>query len=163
MEKSCFNCKFENCLPNQLPCRVCRHSERGIATQWQSKYKDREVDDSLRELSPNEYQQLALRTESEETKNSGMVERLTQGCLGLCGEAGECADLLKKHKYHGHELDREHFAKELGDVAWYLAVAADAIGCTLDYIFKLNIEKLRERYPDGFDPRRSLHRAEGDV
>lgn len=114
-------------------------------------------------MTANEYQQLALRTEPEEIKNSGVVNRLTQGMLGLTGEAGECADLLKKHIYQGHELDREHFAKELGDVAWYLAVSADAIGCTLEYIFETNINKLKERYPDGFDADKSLHRAEGDV
>ena len=114
-------------------------------------------------MTANQYQQLALRTEPEEIKNSGMRNRLTQGLLGLCGEAGECADLLKKHLYQGHELDREHMAKELGDVAWYLALSADAIGCTLEYIFETNIEKLKARYPEGFDAEKSLHRAESDV
>lgn len=151
----CYSCKHGDQSPNEMPCLEC------YATGGTNYYEP--SDDSLRELSPNEYQQLALRTEDEITKNSGIVARLTQGCLGLAGEAGECADLFKKYMFHGHELDREHFAKELGDVAWYLAVSADAIGCTLDYIFKLNIEKRRERYPDGFDPQRSLHRAEGDV
>lgn len=114
-------------------------------------------------MTVNEYQELALRTEPEKIKNAGMVARLDQGVLGLCGEAGECADLFKKYMYQDHALDREHMAKELGDVAWYLAVAADAIGCTLEYIFQLNIEKLKARYPEGFEANRSLHRAEGDV
>lgn len=114
-------------------------------------------------MTPNEYQQLALRTEPEEIKNSGVRNRLAQDLLGLCGEAGECADLLKKHLYQGHEIDRERMAKELGDVAWYLAVSADAIGCTLEYILETNIEKLKARYPEGFEAEKSLHRAEGDI
>lgn len=114
-------------------------------------------------MTPNEYQQLALRTEPESVKNEGTIARLSQGILGLCGESGECADLFKKYMFQGHALDREHMAKELGDVAWYLAVTADAIGCTLDYIFETNIEKLKSRYPDGFDVSNSLYRAEDDV
>ena len=114
-------------------------------------------------MTANEYQQLALRTEPEIVKNSGLVARLTQGVLGLTGESGECADILKKYMYQGHELDREHFAKELGDVAWYLAIAADAVGCTLEYIFETNIEKLKARYPEGFDADKSLHRVDGDI
>ena len=42
---------------------------------------------------------------------------IVNGVLGLCGEAGECADLVKKHKFQGHDLDTDHLAKELGDVA----------------------------------------------
>lgn len=114
-------------------------------------------------MTPNEYQEMALRTEPEEIKNSGMVARLNQGVLGLCGESGECADILKKYMFQGHSLDREHMTKELGDVAWYLAVAADAIGCSLEYIFETNIEKLKARYPEGFEAEKSLHRAEGDI
>ena len=113
-------------------------------------------------ITPNEYQQLALRNEPEKIKNEGMVARLTQGVLGLCGESGEVADLFKKYMFQGHELNREHMAKELGDVAWYLAVAADAIGCTIEYILELNLEKIGARYPEGFDPDKSIHRAEDD-
>lgn len=83
--------------------------------------------------------------------------------MGLNGEAGEAIDILKKHLYQGHELDREHLAKELGDVAWYLAVTADALGYTLEDILQMNVQKLRARYPDGFDSDRSVHRKEGDV
>lgn len=70
---------------------------------------------------------------------------------------------MKKHLFQGHELDKAHLAKELGDVAWYLAVAAYAIGYDLDTILKMNVDKLRKRYPDGFDPERSLHREAGDL
>nr|DAJ97360.1 MAG TPA: NTP-PPase-like protein [Herelleviridae sp.] len=85
------------------------------------------------------------------------------GVLGLTGESGECADLVKKHLFQGHDLDKEHLAKELGDVAWYLAVSASAIGYDLETIFAMNVDKLKRRYPDGFDEYLSLHRCEGDI
>ena len=108
----------------------------------------------------NEYQMEALRTAS------GMNQELpmfVNGVLGLCGESGECADLVKKHIFQGHELDAEHLAKELGDVAWYLAVSADALGYKLEDIFEMNIEKLKARHPEGFDSEHSVHRKAGDI
>lgn len=57
----------------------------------------------------------------------------------------------------------EHMAKELGDVAWYLAISADAIGYDLETIFQMNIDKLRARYPDGFNAEHSLHRRANDI
>ena len=89
--------------------------------------------------------------------------RLLNGLMGLNGESGECIDILKKYLFQGHELDKEHLAKELGDVAWYLAVSADALGYPLELIFHMNVEKLRERYPDGFDPELSKHRKENNI
>lgn len=111
-------------------------------------------------MTPNEYQKEALRTASG---MSNQYPMFVNGVLGLCGESGECADMVKKYLFQGHELDKEHFAKELGDVAWYLAVSAYAIGYDLETILQMNVDKLRNRYPDGFDAERSLHRQEGDV
>lgn len=108
----------------------------------------------------NEYQQLALRTEPP---TDNWNERISNGLMGLNGEAGEAIDILKKHLFHKHPLDKEHLAKELGDVAWYIAVSADALGYTLEEIFQMNIDKLKARYPEGFDSERSMHRAEGDI
>ena len=85
---------------------------------------------------------------------------LTEAVLGLCGEAGECAEMLKKHKYQGHKFDSTAFAKELGDVAWYLNLAAFVSGYTLEEILNINIQKLKKRYPEGFDRERSIHREE---
>ena len=110
-------------------------------------------------MSPNEYQRLALRTASEESMKSPLLN----GLLGLGGETGECQDLYKKYLFQGHELDKDKMAKELGDVSWYLALTAYAIGYGLEDIFKMNIEKLRARYPDGFDADHSLHRQPGDI
>ena len=108
----------------------------------------------------NEYQMEALRTAS------GMNQELpmfVNGVLGLCGESGECADIVKKHIFQGHELDAEHLAKELGDVAWYLAVTAYSIVYDLETVMQMNVNKLRSRYPDGFDPEKSQHRKKGDI
>lgn len=111
-------------------------------------------------MTINEYQKEALRTEKGMSKE---YPRLLNGLMGLSGEAGEALDVLKKHLFQEHWLDRLHLAKELGDVAWYLAVSADALGFTLEEIFQMNVDKLRARYPDGFDANRSRNRAEGDV
>ena len=103
----------------------------------------------------NEYQLLAMRTLNKELDKK---EVLTNSVMGLCGESGEACDIVKKHLFHGHELDREALIKELGDVAWYLAEAATALDIDLSEVFERNIEKLRKRYPQGFDAEHSLHR-----
>lgn len=108
-------------------------------------------------MEANEYQRLAMRT-----LNPALGERdvLINAVMGLCGEAGEAIDLVKKHLAQGHELDRERLARELGDVAWYLAECATAIGYGLDDVLRMNIEKLAARYPEGFDTERSVNREE---
>lgn len=103
----------------------------------------------------NNYQMEAMRTASGMEKQDQM---LVNGVLGLNGEAGECADIVKKHLFQGHALDTEHLAEELGDVLWYIAVTAYSIGYNLDYIAQMNVDKLRKRYPDGFDAARSVNR-----
>ncbi len=107
------------------------------------------------QFTPNDYQRAALRTASNKDNTYAL---LAEGVMGLNGEAGECIDIVKKYLYQGHGLDRDHLAEELGDVAWYLAVTASAIGYSLEDILKKNIEKLEARYPDGFDAERSVNR-----
>lgn len=112
-------------------------------------------------MTGNEFQKAALRTASGMNyEHHGM---LINGVLGLCGESGEAADIVKKATFQGHPLDKEHLALELSDCLWYVAVAAHAIGYDLDTVFQMNVDKLKARYPDGFDAERSLHRREGDV
>lgn len=84
---------------------------------------------------------------------------LLQGVMGLCGEAGECIDLVKKSFFQGHELNTAELIEELGDVLWYLTTTAKAVGVDLETVMKVNVLKRGERYPDGFDPERSVHRA----
>lgn len=105
----------------------------------------------------NEYQKLAMTTLNPKLDNK---EILINGVMGLCGESGEAIDIVKKHLAQGHELDKEHLAKELGDIAWYLAETATAIGYDLEEIFKMNIEKLKKRYPHGFTTSDSINRDE---
>jgi NTP pyrophosphatase (non-canonical NTP hydrolase) len=106
-------------------------------------------------MTINEYQVAALRTANPALTQ---MERLQNGIMGLNGEAGECIDLIKKHLFQGHTLNEEYIAKELGDIAWYLAISADAIGYDLETIFQMNINKLKDRYPDGFDSELSINR-----
>ena len=118
-------------------------------------------------MTANEYQREALKTESKTWVTEGDDEnalRLIQGLMGLCGESGEAIDILKKTIFQGHELDREHLVRELGDVAWYLALSADALGYSLEEILKENLKKLARRYPDGrFDAEKSMNRPREDV
>lgn len=111
-------------------------------------------------MNINEYQIAALRTANHALTK---MEQLQNGLMGLNGEAGECIDLIKKHLFQGHKLNEEHVAKELGDIAWYLAVSADAIGYDLETIFQMNIDKLKARYPEGFDADLSVHRKTNDI
>ena len=112
-------------------------------------------------MTINEYQTAALRT--AQTEELTHIELVMNAALGLCGESGEVADIVKKFRFQGHDLDLEHIAKELGDIAWYLAVGAYAIGYDLETILQMNVGKLKARYPNGFSADRSLHRAENDV
>ena len=115
-------------------------------------------------MTINEYQKEAMRTASGMNyENNGMLINAALGLCGESGESGEVADIVKKATFQGHELDAEHIAKELGDVAWYLAVGAQAIGYDLETIMQMNVDKLRARYPDGFNSEQSLHRKEGDI
>ena len=112
-------------------------------------------------MTINEYQAAALRT--AQTDKLTARELLLNSALGLCGESGEVADIVKKFRFQGHDLDFEHIAKELGDISWYLAVGAYAIGYDLETILQMNVDKLKARYPDGFSTDRSLHRDKNDV
>lgn len=113
-------------------------------------------------MTLNEYQKEAMRTASGVTSASN-DNLLLNGAMGLNGEAGEVIDILKKHIFQGHGLDKEHIAKELGDCLWYIAIAAKGAGYTLDEIAGMNKEKLRSRYPDGFEVANSVRRSLDDI
>ena len=108
-------------------------------------------------MTINEYQKLAMTTLNP---NLSQKDVLINGVMGLCGEAGEAIDIVKKWLAQGHELDKEKLAKELGDIAWYLAETAYALDLPLESIFRKNIEKLKKRYPEGFETERSVSRTE---
>lgn len=126
-------------------------------------------------MTGNEYQVLAMRTNDRQSSR-----RLTQklddhdwkgedlggildSCLGLSGEVGELNDMVKKWIFHEADIDLGHLKKELGDVMWYVAMMCESVGWNLDDVMQVNIDKLKNRYPEGFDPELSAHRKAGDV
>lgn len=111
-------------------------------------------------MTVDEYQRLAMSTLNPALDRK---EVLINSVMGLCGESGEAIDIVKKWLAQGHALDKEHLAKELGDVAWYLAEAATALDIPLETILRGNLDKLKKRYPEGFDTARSIVRLTGDL
>lgn len=77
--------------------------------------------------------------------------RLLDAAAGLAEEAGEALSHVRKHVMQGRALDRDALTKELGDALWCLAIVARCIGVPLSEVASLNLEKLRQRHPDGFD------------
>ena len=106
-------------------------------------------------LTADEYQKKAMATLNPDL---GKKDVLINGVMGLCGEAGECIDLVKKHLHQGHVLDKEKLCKELGDVAWYLAETAYALDLSLEEVLRGNLDKLKKRYPQGFEREKSINR-----
>lgn len=110
-------------------------------------------------MTGNEYQKLAART-IDPNLTPAAQER--HALYGMCGEIGELQSLYQK-EYQGHKFDGLHAKKELGDLLWFVAEYCTAMGWSLEDVMTANIEKLQERYPDGFDNWHSLHRKEGDI
>ena len=106
-------------------------------------------------MKVNDYQRLAMTTLNPALDKKDV---LINGVMGLCGESGEAIDIVKKWLAQGHELDKEKLKKELGDIAWYLAETATALDLSLEDVLQSNIDKLKARYPEGFDSHRSIHR-----
>lgn len=108
-------------------------------------------------MDMNDYQVKAIRTAG--TYDSDFKE-LAVLALGVAGEAGEVADYIKKVVGHGHALDKDKLTKELGDVLWYVAVLSSVVGVNLETVARVNIDKLKARYPDGFSSDRSINRKD---
>jgi len=104
----------------------------------------------------NDYQKEAAKTANRTN------DALSMGALGLAGEAGEVVDLIKKHLYHGHPLDKDKLTREIGDLAWYCAFIATVVGIEFDDVATTNLAKLKARYGDAFSVEKSINRAEGD-
>lgn len=135
-------------------------------------------------MNANKYQKLAMRTNdgkasdrligkmqeydmkfSSEQSNNDCVDicGIFNACLGLSGEVGEFNDMIKKWVFHEKELDMEHAKKEAGDILWYVVMLCESFGWNMEEIMQMNVDKLKARYPEGFDVERANHRAEGDV
>lgn len=111
-------------------------------------------------MTGNEYQQLASRTIGT---NLSLVDQEFHALHGMVGEVGELHSIYQK-RFQGHlEVSDEHRMKELGDLLWFIAEYCTACRWNLDDIMQLNIDKLRARYPEGFEVERSMNREEGDI
>ncbi len=109
----------------------------------------------MNQLTLDQYQAFASRTAGA---GGDGQHRLIIAALGLAGDAGEFANLVKKLTAHGHDVPTEVLSEELGDVLWYLAEAATAINASLGELAGENVDKLRQRYPEGFSSARSINR-----
>ena len=108
-------------------------------------------------ISFNEYQLEAFKLISEK----GKADLLTNGVLGLAGESGECCDIIKKHKYQGHELNKDDLIEELGDVLWYVAETCSGLNITLEEVAIRNLDKLHKRYHGSkFSEKDSINRKD---
>lgn len=110
-------------------------------------------------MEVNTYQRLAARTINPDLR---MMDQEHHALHGMAGEIGEIHSLYQKI-FQGHMFDDEHMKKELGDLMWFIAEYATSKGWELDDICQLNIDKLKARFPDGFEVEKSLNRAEGDI
>ena len=124
-------------------------------------------------MTGNAYQRHAMRTNDEmstarlelsiDMNSKYDMGGIVMATMGLSGEVGELNDMIKKWIFHKSDMDITHAKKELGDILWYVACMAESFGWSLDEIMKMNIDKLKARYPDGFDIGRANHRAKNDM
>lgn len=105
-------------------------------------------------MTGNEYQKSAMRT--------CRSPNLNHAVFGLCSEAGEVSGIMQK-VFQGHKFDKNHIVKELGDCLWMIAEACSALDITFEEVMDQNIEKLKKRYPDGFEEEKSLFRDKNDI
>lgn len=112
-------------------------------------------------MTGNEYQKLAERT--MQLDDNLLIDCEYHALHGMVGEIGELHSIYQK-VYQGHfEKTDEHKKKELGDLLWFIAEYCSSQHWKLEDIMQMNIDKLKERYPDGFDVEHSLHRKKGDI
>lgn len=120
-----------------------------------------------------EYQNLAMRTNDGNANcrlRQAQVDNIEfdvggifNACLGLSGEVGEFNDMIKKWVFHEKELDVEHLKKECGDILWYVAMICHSLNWNMDEIMQMNIDKLKARYPEGFDVDKANNRESSDI
>ena len=110
-------------------------------------------------MTGNEYQALASRTIRKEMNAPDMA---SHAVFGMVSEIGEINGIYQKY-FQGHEIDEQHLKKECGDLLWFIAEYCTAHEWKLEEIMQMNIDKLKARYPEGFDPEKSQHRKAGDI
>lgn len=110
-------------------------------------------------MTANEYQRLAARTINYELDDA---EKAEHALHGMVGEIGEIHSIYQKY-FQGHEIDIDHLMKETGDLLWFIAEYCTAHGWNLEDVMQMNIDKLKARFPEGFEADKSLNRKEGDI
>jgi len=112
-------------------------------------------------MTPSEYIEQAMRTHHGEYPFEGenVSPQLEHALWGITSESGEMADLLKKAKIHGKELDTVELIGEAGDMMWYFALFCDALDISFEDLWDKNIRKLQARFPDGYDNQEMLEKT----
>ncbi len=113
-------------------------------------------------MNASDYQEQAARTQIDQPgfEIPGHEIMVVWNALGLAGEAGEVAELVKKGIFHRHSIDRARIEKELGDVLWYASALCTTLGLDMGEIMQANIEKLKVRYPNGYSSADSQQRVD---
>ena len=114
-------------------------------------------------ITNKEYMEGVLKTEScdfEKIKErmTDAIIRLNHAITGICTEAGEIADGLKKHIFYGKPLDKVNMVEELGDLYWYINIAQDVLDITTEEVQAINNAKLRARYGSKFSEEAAINR-----
>ena len=118
----------------------------------------------MEQIDSSNYVEKVLRTESidfekirDRIRGNGAL-RLLHASEGMQTESAEFTDMLKKHLFYGKEFNRANAIEEVGDLMWYVGVACDELGVSLDSILQMNIEKLAKRYPNKFTEEDAINR-----
>ena len=102
-----------------------------------------------------EFQRVSTRTLNKELSKEQQVSNMI---FGANGELGEVTDILKKFLFQGHKLDKQHLAEEIGDTLFYIVNLCTIYGLDVEDILQGNVDKLKKRFPQGFETERSINR-----
>jgi NTP pyrophosphatase (non-canonical NTP hydrolase) len=105
-------------------------------------------------MNIEQYQKECKRTVPKDFR-SRLLANMT---LSLCEEAGEVASPIKKHIFHGHELNKEKIIEEMGDLMFYANNLMTLLDIEMTDVLDYNIKKISERYPNGFNEHDSINR-----
>lgn len=108
-----------------------------------------------KQMDIKEFQNKSTRTINHALTTEQLISNM---CMGISGETGEVIDIIKKHLYQGHDLNKEHLTEELGDVMFYITNLATLVGIDMQEVLQNNVDKLLKRYPNGFDKEKSINR-----
>ncbi len=125
-------------------------------------------------MTPKQYLEAVLRTDlkpfgpyerayepiSARLLHNVELVRLLHASIGMSGETGEIADIVKKSMMYGKKIDVQHLKEECGDVLWYMAIMLQELGSSFEEVMQMNVDKLAKRYPDGFTEKAALDRAD---